>query len=376
MANNHGAYKCPASVTRLFALTALWLLSTAVFSADSPPRLNLTYFEAGTVWAGPGQTFSPGAILVQNGRIVHVGQPMELSEKASVHKLPDAVIMPPFIDAQTAIGLADSAMANEQEKAVYPDFKIADALNNTRLNPRMILEEGVLGFYVSPGDKAVLGGLGAHIDLSRRSVNNGFLSLSLTGSALYRAKKPMALSGLGEMLRKEVPDACGDAQTLRFYVDTINQVEMACDFAGTLNARPVLLGMARPDLLAPLPAAKKAIVIPKPTITPSQLKRMADASRKGVQFAFGSWAMDVWHVNVRFLASLAHHYGMPREAALKALTTNAAAACNWKSDGSLAEGQWADFVVYGGDPLDLSTPLLMLVSNGRTQHQTKKGVKS
>ena len=65
-------------------------------------------------------------------------------------------------------------------------------------------------------------------------------------------------------------------------------------------------------------------------------------------------------------AALAVRHGLSRGAALAALTRIPAEQCDAAATvGSLREGCHADFLVFSGDPLDLSSRLEAVFINGR-----------
>ncbi len=355
----------------LFTAAAIVLLASGTATAQQK-----TYYETGTVWTGTGKVFSPGGVLVENGKLLHVGKPLKVDEKVKQIRHPDGFLLPCFVDAQTQIAVDNPAQLNEQIREVYPEFEIADLLNFKTINATMMLEEGVLAAYISPGPQTVVSGMGALLNISDRSLTTGALTLSIGEAALSRSRKPTSLAGLGAMLRDTVPAACKGHTMLRIFASKPHEAELALQFAHNQKATAVLMGIERPDLFADLAHARDAILIPRPTIEPDKLRKMAEASKKGVRFAFASWADTVYHINVRFLAALAFHYGMPREEVLKGLTVHAAHASNLAGDGRLARGNRADFAVYRGDPLDLSNPLLMIIAGGTSCYTTVKGTKS
>ncbi len=57
--------------------------------------------------------------------------------------------------------------------------------------------------------------------------------------------------------------------------------------------------------------------------------------------------------------------------ALRGLTTYAAEAC--ERSGELAAGAPADFVVFDGDPLDLSSPLALVFAKGVIRYRPEGG---
>lgn len=335
----------------------------------------LQYYEVGTVWTGAGEPSSPGGVLVRDGKILHVGAPLKVPEKAKSIVLPKATLMPAFIDAQTYLGIKKESDRNERLKPIYPEFKITDSMNGQVLSGGTLYEEAVLTAYVSPGARTLVPGTGAVIDLGTRRVRPGLLTLSLSSDALYGDRAPTARSGMAFLLREEVPAAVAGRKVLRIFARRPDEVEMALSFAKKNGVAPILVGPERPDLLPAYGDLEGVVVVPPSTFDPKRLGRLAAASEKGVRFAFASWAANEWHVNVRFLASVAHAYGMKREAALRALTVHAAEACGVPEAGTITVGGPADFVVFGGDPLDLTAPLQYVVADGKVRYTSEGGGK-
>ncbi len=89
------------------------------------------------------------------------------------------------------------------------------------------------------------------------------------------------------------------------------------------------------------------------------LFELVDASLAGIPVTFGSGSAQ----DMRTTAALTMNAGMPREAAWRGLTTNAAQAAGLpESYGKLNAGNPADLVLWDGSPLDLrSRPLRVLV---------------
>jgi imidazolonepropionase-like amidohydrolase len=68
---------------------------------------------------------------------------------------------------------------------------------------------------------------------------------------------------------------------------------------------------------------------------------------------------------LRLTAARALRSGASREAVWKALTEDAARLAGAKSAGTLAVGQDADFVLWSGDPLDLTSRVLSVWIDGK-----------
>ncbi len=107
----------------------------------------------------------------------------------------------------------------------------------------------------------------------------------------------------------------------------------------------------------------------------SVLSQPALLNRAGVMMAFGSGESALSY-ELPLRAGLACAYGLPEEAAIKALTINAATMFGAADKmGSLTRGKIANVVVMDGDPLEISTHVRGLYINGKsiplTSHWTQ-----
>jgi imidazolonepropionase-like amidohydrolase len=352
------------------------LIAAALCALVCAPRAmggDLVCIEVGTVWTGAGESFSPGCVLVRDGKILHVGDVATVGANVQRIAYPKGFLMPAITDAHTYLNVRDEADRNEATLPICPDFRIADCLTASTLKGVALYEEGVLATYVSPGPRQLVAGRGAVIDLGAEAVLAGLLTMCVSQEALSTDRAPVSRAGLGLMLREQVPQAVAGATTLRIFADAPNEAEQALAFARGQKAKAVLVGCLRPELLADVEGAAEAVVVVRPTVTPTQLARLAQASRKGVRIAFASWAESAWEVNLRFLAALAHRYGMPRDAVLRGLTTYAAEACERTC--VLAAGAPSEFVIFDGDALDLSAPLVMVYAKNGIRYRAEGGAK-
>ena len=97
----------------------------------------------------------------------------------------------------------------------------------------------------------------------------------------------------------------------------------------------------------------------------------------GVKVAIGSWSADYGgsgkNTQGRWLmleAALASGFGMPPEAALKAITINAAEILGVADRvGSITPGKDADLIVLDGPPLSVETWVRMVLVNGRLVYE-------
>lgn len=151
-------------------------------------------------------------------------------------------------------------------------------------------------------------------------------------------------------------------------------IREAIEFADKHKVKLVLLDVRKPGAMLKTIAEKKIpVVVGQPTELPlddddaydSQFTLPAELHKAGVKFAFATFA-NQFARNLPFEAGFAVAYGLPMEAALKALTIDAAEIFGASNvTGSLEKGKWADFIVTDGDPLEIRTQVKMLYIKGK-----------
>ncbi len=148
----------------------------------------------------------------------------------------------------------------------------------------------------------------------------------------------------------------------------------AITFAKKQNVKLILLDVAKPGKAMDLIKENNIPVIAgKPTNLPEDDDDPYDAAyslpgqlhKAGIKFAFGTYD-NQFARNLPYEAAFAVAYGLPHEAALRALTIGAAEILGISNEiGSLEKGKSADFVVTDGDPLEVRTQVKMLFIRGK-----------
>jgi imidazolonepropionase-like amidohydrolase len=101
----------------------------------------------------------------------------------------------------------------------------------------------------------------------------------------------------------------------------------------------------------------------------------AEFYKAGVKIAFGTFNNE-FSRNLPYNAARAVAYGLPYDAALKAVTINAAEI--WGAGdkmGSIEKGKWADLMLTTGDPLEVPTQIKMMFIKGKEVDLTNKQTK-
>lgn len=132
---------------------ALALGVSAAWGAPPPDKVALT---GARVIPVVGVPLARGTVLVERGKIVAVGEKVEIPYDAREVDCSGQVIFPGMVHAHTARGLD---IPNEP-RPVVPHLDAGDALDPSQLFFEDCLRLGVTTVHVIPGNNTVIGGLG------------------------------------------------------------------------------------------------------------------------------------------------------------------------------------------------------------------------
>jgi imidazolonepropionase-like amidohydrolase len=175
---------------------------------------------------------------------------------------------------------------------------------------------------------------------------------------------------------------------VRFEAQQAEEIHWALQLASEFHLRLVLEGLGEMKSAAAAVAAAQVPVVLGPWL---DLSGGTDPTAKCEQWAatFGGTAAanrlviatfsptPIGSKWLRAHAAAAVHYGLSREQALRGITLEAAQVAGVADRvGSVKVGKRADFVLFAGDPLDLSAPVALVVQNGRpvVNRMTEAGV--
>ena len=160
------------------------------------------------------------------------------------------------------------------------------------------------------------------------------------------------------------------------FVQASNEPEIrdAVAFADRTGVKIVVVGGLESPLVAPLLKEKNIpVVLGSVLTTPTRpdfhhaatYRAAGELAQAGVKFAFGSGG----YTDVRAIpyeAAISVAWGLDRDRALRALTVDAADILGVSDRiGSLEPGKIANVVIWGGDPLEIRTPLPRVFIAGR-----------
>jgi imidazolonepropionase-like amidohydrolase len=361
-----------------------------------------------------GPVIPRGTVVIEGGRITAVGPNVAVPDGARVIDASGKVVTPGFLDNASTLGLVEidaepgTNDMSTSDDAITAAFTVVDAINPLSTLIPVTRVEGITRAVVQPQNGAsLIAGTGALIDLggdrvsailhrhptamyavlgesgaARAGGSRGAAALRLREAledardyAANRAayaesrRRDYALSRLDlEALVPVVEGAAPLAVGVHRASDILVTLRLAQDF----GLRLILMGVAEGWTVAGDIAGAGVPVVMDPMQNIPQFERLATTlenaarlDRAGVNVAFATFDAH----NSRTLKQLAGNavaYGMPYDAALRAVTVNGARI--WGIDdryGTLEVGRDADVVVWAGDPFELATTVEHVFIRGR-----------
>jgi imidazolonepropionase-like amidohydrolase len=351
--------------------------------------------KAAKVYTMTGAPLAPGAVRIKDGKIAEVAATIAVPAGGKEIDLGSGVLMPGLIDAYSAIAIEGGAAESTRE--VTPNFHVLDAVDWSDREFRMARADGVTTVALAPGSENVISGLTCVVKTSgergRRIVNpNHALVIALasdpaSGNAARNrpesiyTRQPTNRMGVVWILRSEFARARGsDDKTtavLRAALEgkrpvfcvsrSDSDILAALRFKQDHNlALTIAGGQEAYKVRSELAAAKVPVLLGPLTTSPGQgpenteivLNQAGPLQQAGVSFALtGGKLLDQARMAVR--------HGLPRDAALAAITSTPAKLLGIESRvGAIAVGRDADLVAIQGDVFDLAAPIRWTMTEG------------
>ena len=404
--------------TRLFATTLATALLPGIAAAQASPGANGTFLiKGGTVVTGTGERLANTDILVRNGRVAQLGANISANDAKTIDAK-GKFVYPGMIDANTGIGLQEiggvTTMSMRSEMGQFnPHMRALVALNVESEILGVTRMNGVTSVVTSPSG-GTISGQAALINTAGWTwedlavTRNAGLVINLPGGGGGRGRggggggrggaaagpDPAQLQAdLDNFMQasKDYNDrrTAGSTKVDLIYdamrplfqktipaiipANTEAQIKNAIAFGEKWGVKVVIQGGAQAWKVRQTLAQKQVPVIlggiqsapgddqPYDEIY-AQPGLLNDA---GVKFAFSTGnGSNARHV--AFHAALAVAYGLPTEAALKALTVWPAEIFGAQSQiGSIGQGKLANFFIATGDPLDFRSQITEVFIKGR-----------
>lgn len=365
------------------------------------------------VWTMAGEPIADGLVLVRDGKIAAVGPAASVVVPADAVLVRAAVVTPGLIDAHATVGL--TGLRNvphdqdqlERSAAMQPELRAIDAFHARDELVGWLRSFGITTVHTGHGPGALISGQTMVVKLHGRSADQDVVkplamvavtlgdggrgpggknpgtrakSVAMLREQLQKAKEyaarrqkdpesavDLGLDVLAKVLAREVP--------LLVTAHKSHDLQAALRVAAEFDVQVVLDGAAEAYLLLPELQAAKCWVLPHPAMarTDGELKNgtmelpklLRDA---GVPFALQS-GYEGYVPKVRvvlFEAGVAVGHGLPADAALRALTIDAARLLGVDARlGSLEVGKDADLALFDGDPFEYTSHCVGVVLDGR-----------
>ena len=359
------------------------LLPLAVVSLLAIAPAQDWLIQGATLVVAPDTVLRPGELLIRDGKVAHVGAeiPSEVRARAKALRFDGGWIVPGFVLAHAT--LAQEADLVERAVSWTPELMAAEAFDPFHEDLAELPQNAVTSCLLAPSSANVAGGIAALIkpgeEFGRIAAEDAYLKLALTTKARDQQREPTSLMGAVNMLRSALQNAKAGIQPepgmvllqqvlqgqrpVFVHADNFAELSAILDMADEFEFEPVLVGAgAAKDCLDRIGATRARIALPgmRPEWRQEQLELPAQLEARGIPFCFIGTPDQL-----RVSAALAVRHGTSRKAALAAITRVPAELTGQDElTGSLRRGCSADFAVFGGDPLDLSSPLLAVFVDG------------
>lgn len=374
----------------------------------------------GIVLTMAGETIKNGQVLVDNGKIVAVGQNIDISVGCETIDAEGGFIMPGIIDAHCHLGMWEDAMGfegadgNEMTDPVTPGLRAIDAINPMDRSFTEAYENGVTCVCTGPGSANVIGGSFAVIKTKGKRIDNMIVkepaamkiafgenpkrvynskdkmpmtrmgTAGLLRETLYKAmeyfnakedhnedkekgepKYDFKLESLLPVIKKQIP--------LKAHAHRADDIFTAIRIAKEFDLNLTLDHCTEGHLIADELAEEGYPAIVGPTLSERSKIELRELTfetssilaKAGVKIALMT---DHPVIPVHYLpicAALAVRSGLDEDTALKAITINPAEILGVDERvGSLVEGKDADIVVFDKHPLDIQTKTKYVMIDG------------
>jgi imidazolonepropionase-like amidohydrolase len=399
-----------------FAATILLALGAAALPAGAAAQGTIA-IEGGTVHTMAGAPLQNATVLIRDGRIVAVGTNVTVPAGAVRIDARGRHVTPGFIESGTQIGLVEvGAVAGSVDSElvqtptlrdqIRAGFNIADAINPQSMIIPVTRIEGVTTAVSRPSG-GLISGQGVVLDLDGSTVDAMLIRspvgmwarLGEGGAGVVGGTRAASSMRLREVLEDARAFAANRADfdrgaareyaasrldlqalqpVLRREIPLVVEAHRASDISGAIriardyNIRLVLTGATEAWMVAAdIAQADVPVVVRVLENLPNSFERLgaryenaALLQQAGVRVILTSG--DTHNArNIRQEAGNAVAYGLPHEEALRSLTAYPAQLWGLTDYGTLEAGKVANVVVWGGDPLEILTPVHHVFIRGR-----------
>ncbi|MCH8301896.1 MAG: amidohydrolase family protein [Proteobacteria bacterium] len=393
--------------------TTIRMTATVLAFAASVASAQTTAITGATVHTvGPEGTLENATIVIENGRIAEVGTGIRVPAGAEVIDASGKIITPGLFSAMGQIGLSEVGAVTGTNDAVQrgddfsAGFDVADAYNRRSVVIPISRIDGITRALIAPragrpdeqgNSSRVLSGLASVVQLGDSGdylTRHGVavvVNLGETGSAVAAGSRAAAIQELRAALAdaldyrrnkaayergdwREYSVSTADLEALIsvvegdrsmiFAANRASDIEIVIKLASEFGLSAIIIGGAEAWMLAhELAAANVSVIIDGTANLPGNFDRInarletgGILAAAGVRVAFGAGAQTHQARNITQSAGNAVANGMDWDAALEAITLAPAEMYGVAGEvGSIETGKSADLIIWGADPLELTS---------------------
>ena len=383
----------------VFCIACLFVFNLYGIAQDKPIAV-----KGATIYTVTGSTIEKGILIVQNGKIIAVGDASTpIPSGAQVIDATGKVVIPGIVDTHSHIG---GPAGGDNSNALNPEVRVLDAVNPESNDFKKALSGGVTTVNIMPGSGHLMSGQTIYVKLREANTIEGLLEVNEKGiyGGMKMANGTNSMRGTGGFpgtrsksaamdrelflkaveYKKKVDSAKGVAskmperdlrmeammevlegkRVVHFHTHKMNDIltvlRLQKEFGFRVVLHHVSEGWKVADEIAKagVPCSIINIDAPGGKLEAMQCspKTGGILEKAGVLVAIHT---DDPITDSRFLirsASLSVREGMSRQKALEALTISGAKMLDLSSKvGSLEKGKDADFVILSGDPFSVYT---------------------
>lgn len=386
---------------------------------------------AGTIWTMNGPPLPDGVIVVEDGKVQQVASGLSISQGIPVIDAREYVVMPGMITARSQVGISanwiNESSTDELFNPVAPELQVKHAVEPQDPLFTARRKMGVTTIQITPGNRNVIGGRGVTVKtagsvIDKMIVKDNSVMMVGLGSAVKRdGQMPSTRMGSAALLRQTLIKARqyarklernkennkkGDVQPrdlsmeamlpvvkgdmpVMFHCERQDDILTALRIADEFDLKAILTGAAEAHQAVDEIRKQKVPVILESLFRGGgniededfTTKNPGILSRAGIKINFTLGDYLAWYIPLSLMgadpleaAAFAYKNGMSEEAALRAVTIDAAEiiGCDDRV-GSLKPGKDADIVIIRGHPFKTQSIPEAVFIDGNLVYQRKPG---
>ncbi|SKA86587.1 Imidazolonepropionase [Clostridium sp. USBA 49] len=353
-----------------------------------------------------------GEVLIDKGKIIKVGQNINVSSNCEIFDAEGGFVMPGIIDAHCHIGMWEDGLGfegddgNEITDPVTPQLRAIDAINPMDRAFKEAYENGITCVCTGPGSANVIGGQFATIKTKGKRIDDMIVqepaamkvAFGENPKRCYNSKKqtPSTRMATASILREYlfktknyiknkdknenfdmkleslIPVVNGELN-VKAHAHRADDIFTAIRIANEFGLKMTIEHCTEGHLIADELAKEGYAAIVGPSLTTRskvELKELSFETPKALYKAGVKIALMTDHpvIPVHYLpmcAALAVKAGLDEEAALKAITINPAEILGISHRvGSIEIGKDADIVVFNKHPFDIYAKTKLVLIDG------------